>query len=121
MSRPIFDPFEIHIVNSKSAGGEGGKAGEGGNHPAAGAPSQWQASKTVITIPTLEINMDSREFQIALDVIRKIGLASVSCPAARSWFMIPQAATALSRSRPSRRELASVEACPRQYGDIASH
>ena len=76
--RPIFDPFEIHIVNSKSAGGNGGKAGEGGNYPAAGAPSKWQASRTLVTIPALDINMDSREFQITLDVIRKVGMASVS-------------------------------------------
>ena len=65
-------------MNSKSAGAEGGKVGEGGNNPAAGAPSQWQASRTKVTIPALEINMDSREFQIVLDVIRKIGMASVS-------------------------------------------
>ena len=75
--RQVFSPFSLKLRNTRVAVGQPG--GSRGHSPTRSSRGKT-GEETRLLVPFIKVSMDSKEFQILVDVINNVGLAEVSLP-----------------------------------------
>ena len=79
MCRRVFDPFQVELRISKSAGTAHVNSPEKGRVPGGSPmPQPSQGQEIRLIIPQIGAIMDSKEFEVLTDVISHVGMAQVT-------------------------------------------
>ena len=73
--REVFTPFSLKLRNTKVAVGQ---LSDSRGHSPTRSSRGKTGEETRLLVPFINVSMDSREFQILVDVINNVGLAEVS-------------------------------------------